>query len=178
MELLQVKEREYYKTKKALIDNDLISIDEDKNILINDYISFIGKVSKGNKEDYIRIFKETIKELYLRSTPREHKKLGLFIELLPYIHFKYNIICKNPSCDIIEDVNPLTVKELSEILKEYNNKNSSMIKKQLLSIHIEKKEAILYVERFNKQFFAVNPLIYYKGKHIEDLSFLIELFKL
>ena len=53
-----------------------------------------------------------------------------------------------------------------------------MIKKQLLSIHIGKKETVLYVERFNKRFFAVNPLIYYKGRHIEDLNFLIELFNL
>jgi len=81
MELLQLKEREYYNTKKSLIDNQLISIDEDKNIIINDNISFVGKVAKGTKEDYIRIFKESIKELYKQSLPREHKKLGLFIEL-------------------------------------------------------------------------------------------------
>jgi len=178
MELLQLKEREYYNTKKSLIDNQLISIDEDKNIIINDNISFVGKVAKGTKEDYIRIFKESIKELYKQSLPREHKKLGLFIELLPYIHFKYNIICKNPTCNIIEDVDPLSPKEIGEILKEYSNKNNVMVKKKLLSIHIGNKEAVLYVERFNKKFFAVNPLIYYKGKRIEDLSFLIELFKL
>jgi hypothetical protein len=178
MKLLQLKEREYYNTKKSLIDNQLISIDEDKNIIVNDNISFVGKVSKGTKEDYIRIFKESIKELYKQSLPREHKKLGLFIELLPYIHFKYNIICKNPTCNIIEDVDPLSPKEIGEILKEYSNKNNVMVKKKLLSIHIGNKEAVLYVERFNKKFFAVNPLIYYKGKRIEDLSFLIELFKL
>jgi hypothetical protein len=79
---------------------------------------------------------------------------------------------------LIEDVNPLTSKDLGSILQEYNNKNSSMLKKQLLSIHIGNTEAMLYVERFNKKFFAVNPLIYYKGKRIEDLNFLIELFKI
>jgi hypothetical protein len=179
MELLKLKKSEYYKTKTILTDNKLIDIDSNENIHISNDVSFIGRVSKDkDKQDYTRIFKETIKELYNQSTTREHKKLALFIELLPYIHFKYNIICNNPSCKLIEDVEPLTPKDISNVLQEYNNKNSHLIKKQLLSIHIGNKESILYVERFNKKFFAVNPLIYYKGKRIEDLSFLIELFKI
>ena len=179
MELLKLKKSEYYNTKNILIENGLIHIDSEQNININHDISFIGKISKDNsKQDYIRIFKDTIIELYNKSTTREHKKLAVFIELLPYIHFKYNIICNNPSCDLIEDVEPLTAKDLSNILQEYNNKNSSMLKKQLLSIHIGNTESMLYVERFNKKFFAVNPLIYYKGRHIEDLNFLVELFKI
>jgi hypothetical protein len=179
MELLKLKKVECYKTKNILLENNLISIDSDKNIIVNNNVSFIGKISKGNyKQDYTRIFKETIKELYLGSTPREHKKLSLFIELLPYIHFKYNVICKNPSCSLMEDIEPLTLKELSESFNQYTNKNTTTLKKQLLNIFIGGKKTTLLIEDYGKKFFIINPLIYYKGNRIEELNYLINLFKL
>jgi hypothetical protein len=179
MEVLKLKKVECYKTKSALINSNLISIDNDKNIVINNNVSFIGKVAKDNyKKDYTRIFKESIKELYLKSTPREHKKLSLFIELLPYIHFKYNVICKNPSCALMEDIEPITLKELSESFQQYTNKNTTTLKKQLLNIFIGGKKATLLIEDYGKKFFVINPLIYYKGNRIEELNYLINLFKL
>lgn len=178
MELLKLKKVECYKTKTALIENKLMYIDENKNIIINNNISFVGKVPKENyKYDYTRIFKESIKELYEKSNPREHKKLALFIELLPYIHFKYNIVCKNPSCALMEDIEPLTLKELSEAFNQYTNKNTTTLKKQLLNIFIGGKKATLLIEDYGKKFFVINPLIYYKGNRIEELNYLINLFK-
>lgn len=176
--ILNLKRTECNKTKDELIKYNLISIDEEKHIHINNTVSTVGNISKSNKTDYIRVFKDTIRYLYENSTPRQHKQLGLFIDLLPFIHFKYNIICKNPTCQLIEDIEPLTVKELAEHLNLYTGKNISSFKRKLLSIHIGSKESILFVERFNKKFFVVNPLIYYKGNKIQDLSYLIELFNI
>ena len=46
MELLRLSERETRNTKKALIENGLIKIDADKNIIVNDKISFLGELTK------------------------------------------------------------------------------------------------------------------------------------
>lgn len=177
-ELLKLSKRESDRTKMELINNNLISIDEDKNIHINRSISTVSSISKLNKRDYIRMFKDTIRYLYDNATPRQHKQLGVFIDLLPFIHFKYNIVCKNPSCKLIEDIQPFTPSELSKQLDMYTGKNISSFKRKMLSTHIGDKEAMLYIERFNKKFFAVNPMIYYKGNKIDDINYLIELFNI
>lgn len=177
MDLLQLGKTEYNKTKKELVNNNLITINEDDTISINSKISFIGKVDKHNKQGYTRVFKDAIQELYKNSTPREHKKLALFIELLPFIHYKYNIVCKNPRCELMEDVEPFSIQELKELTKTASN-NITRFKNQLLNIFVNKEKAIMIIEDYNKKFVVVNPRIYYKGNNIDDLTYLINLFKI
>lgn len=82
MNLLKLGKTEYNKTRNILVDNDLIRINKDDSISIDRNISFVRKVKKSNKEEYSRIFKKSIQELYNNSTAREHKRLALFIEYL------------------------------------------------------------------------------------------------
>lgn len=178
MELLKLSERETRNTKKSLKDNNLIDIDSDKNILINNKISFVGEISKYNQKEYTRVFKQSIQELYNNSNPREHKLLGLLIDILPLINFKFNIICFNPECEIIEDLKPLSLKDISEYFKVYTGKNISSLKTKLLKIKVNKQDAIMYMERDGMKCFAVNPSVYYKGNKIEDLSYLMDLFRI
>jgi hypothetical protein len=178
MQLLKLSEREYYRTRKSLIDNKLITIDKDKNVHINSFISKVGSIPSRNKAEYTRVFKEGIKELYNNSNARDHKKIALFIELLPYIHFQYNVICKNTTCELMEDIEPYTLKELTEELKIYQNKNTTSLKKQLLNINIKNRKAMLMIEDNEKKFFVVNPEIYYRGTNITSLNYLINLFKI
>lgn len=177
MSLLKLGDREYYKTKKVLIDNNLIHVDNEKNVHINNNISSVGAVG-NSKEDYTRIFKRGIQELYNKSTAREHKKLALFIELLPFIHYKYNVICNNPHVELMQDIEPITLNELSNIFKSYNNSNIYSLKKQLLNTFVNNKKLIMIIEDYNKKFFVVNPLIYYKGNDLKELTYLINLFKI
>ena len=178
MELLKLKRAEYFNTKKALIENGLIKIDTDKNIIVNDKISFVGDITKGDKRSYTTIFKESIQELYKNSLPREHKLLGLLIDLLPLINFKFNIICYNPNCELMEDIRPLSLKDISEYFKIYTGKNITSLKNKLLKIKVNKQDAIMYMERDGMKAFVVNPSIYYKGNNINDLNYLIDLFRI
>lgn len=178
MELLKLSEREYYRTKKTLIDNKLITIDKDKNIHINSYISKVGSIPSRNKAEYTRVFKEGIKELYNNCSIREHKKIALFIELLPHIHFQYNIICKNTTCELMEDIEPYTLKELTDKLNIHKNNNTTTLKKQLLNINIKDKKAMLMIEDNEKKIFVVNPQIYYRGTNLSSLNYLTNLFKI
>lgn len=177
MDLLQLGKTEYNKTKKELENNDLITTNNDKTISINNKISFMGKVDKHNKQEYSRVFKEAIQELYNNSTSREHKRLALFIELLPFIHYKYNIICKNPRCELMEDIDPFTIQELKEISNTGSN-NITRFKNQLLNIFVDKEKSMMIIEDYDKKFLVVNPKIYYKGNNIDDLTYLINLFRI
>lgn len=177
-DILHLGNTEYYKTKKILIENNLMSIDDDKNICVNNRISLVGEISKYNKRDYTRIFKDTVQKLYNSSKPREHKLLGMFIDLLPLINFKFNIICSNPDCELMEDVKPLTISDISQYFNIYTGKNISSLKRKLLSIKLDNKDMLMYVEKSDINGFLVNPSLYYKGNNIEDLNYLIELFKL
>ncbi|NGU31080.1 hypothetical protein G6Z34_13395 [Clostridium perfringens] len=177
MDLLKLGKTEYNKTKKVLEEGNLIKVNKDYTVAIDNKISFIGKVNKNNKQEYSRIFKESIQELYNNSTPREHKRLALFIELLPFIHYKYNIICKNPRCELMQDVEPFTIQELQKISGN-GGKNITRFKNNLLNIMVGGQKAMMLVEDYEKKFFIVNPKIYYKGNDLEDLTYLINLFRI
>ena len=174
-ELLKLQRAEYFRTKKSLIDNNLILINEDESISINNKVSFVGKVGRNSK-DYVKIFKDGIIDLYSNSLPREHKKLALFIQLLPAIHFKFNVICKNPNCELMEDIIPYDLKELTEIFQTYNKTNIGKFKKQLLDTMVKGQNAMLMIDEYDKRFFIVNPLIYYRGNRTTDINYLINLF--
>lgn len=174
--LLKLQRAEYFRTKKALIENGLMIINDDESISINNKISFVGQVAKNSSKDYVKIFKEGIIDLYDNSLPREHKKLALFIQLLPAIHFKFNVICKNPSCDMMEDIVPYDLKELADIFNTYNKTNVSKFKTQLLNTMVKGQNAMLMIDEYDKRFFIVNPLIYYRGNRIDDINYLINLF--
>lgn len=177
-DLLNITLREVQRTKKALIENKLISIDDESNIHINNKISLVGEINKHNKNEYARIFKDTIQRLYKQSKPRDHKMLGLFIDMLPLINFKFNILCFNPECELMEDIKPMTIADISEYFKIYTGKNVSTLRKKLLSIKLDKQFMLMYIENGDINGFLVNPSLYYRGNNINDLNYLIELFKL
>lgn len=174
-ELLKLGRAEYFKTKKALIDNNLIFIDDKDNIHINNKISKIGNID-NNKKDYIRMFKNTIRNIYNNSLAREHKRLFVFIDLLPYVNYNLNIICFNP-CEVNPElVEVMTIEDIQEVLKGKVDKNKSRLKNILLNTFIRDEKAMLIVKDFEKEFLVVNPKFYYKGNRIEDLNYLSNLF--
>ena len=177
MELLKLSEREYMRTKKELINKKLIFIEkENKSIHINENISIMGNVQKGNDKNYTKVFKNSIRELYNESKPREHKKLSMLIKLMPYVHFQYNIICKNPTCEFMEDIRPLTIKEI--MVKIFDEKNVTSFKKKILGIKCNNKKITMLFEDFDKTMIAINPSVFYRGTRKEALNYLISLFEI
>lgn len=176
-DLLKLSKSEYYRTKETLINNNLIHIDNKNNIHINNKISTLGNIN-NNREDFTRIFKKSIQDIYNKSLPREHKKLALFIDLLQYVNFNLNIICFNPAEVNPALIEPLTIKDIQEALGDNGGKNISRLKNNLLNTFIGDEKAMLIVKDFEKEFFVVNPKMYYKGNRIEDLNYLINLFNI
>lgn len=175
--LLGLSEREYYRTRKCLIDNGLMSITEKGLVLINSTFCKKGEIHRNKNIEVIRMFNEAIKELYEMSTPREHKKLALLIEILPYINYKYNIVCHNPAEDNIQLIKPMKMSELCELLG-LDKTNSSKLKRQLFALRVSGEKVIGMFEVEDAKAILVNPRVYYKGNQEDGLDYLEALFKL
>ena len=64
------------------------------------------------------------------------------------------------------------------LIKIDTDKNITSLKNKLLKIKVNNQHAIMYMERDGMKAFVVNPSIYYKGNNINDLNYLIDLFRI
>ncbi|MEO2679027.1 hypothetical protein [Clostridium butyricum] len=173
--LLLLGRSEYFKTKKEFIDKGLIKINEDKTISINDTYCKKGEIMKNKKEEKVRMFENAIKALYEQSKPSEHKSLALLFNILPKINLKWNVICYNPQEEIMEKIVPYDLKDLS---KELNQSNITRFKRKLMELEVDGKSVVCINEIRNNKLLTINPCVYYKGTKLEDLEYLMNLFKL
>lgn len=174
-ELLKLKQTEVFKTKKYLIENEFIAINEKGNVLVNERYCKKGNIQCINTE-FTRVFNNGLQEIYLQSLPKEHRKLSLLIEILPYINFRFNILCKNTTEEYLEHIEPLKMTELCEILG-YHKTNSSKLKKDLFNLTVKGEQVIGMWEKSCGKAIFVNPRVYYKGTREEDVNFLYVMFE-
>lgn len=172
-EVLMLKEEETRKTKKALIESDLITIEDDKTITINKKYAVKGKIGKRDLKGSIRMMEQGIQELYAKATPKEHKKLALLVEILPYVNFQHNIVCNNPNESSAKNVIPITLTELANML---GYSTTQKLKRGLMDIKINNESLIMIVTINRKSMIIVNPRVYYKGNNIDALKGIINLF--
>lgn len=151
--------------------------DEDGILMIDETFCKKGETTKAYNKESTRIFDNTIRKLYEQSKSTEHKKLGLFVRLIPYINFKYNIICYNPKEETEKYIKPMDMKQICDIVG-YNNKNSARLKRELFSIKVDEKFVVGNFETGAGNAFVINPSVFYAGNNIEDLKWLNSLFKI
>lgn len=178
MEVLKLSKTETFRTKKVFIENELILIDENSKLSINIKYCLKGKIEGNkNKSHKVRIFEQGIREIYERSLPREHKKIALLFEILPYVNFKYNIICTNINCEMLQEINALTIKDICKLIN-YSENQSSRLKKELLSLKVNNEFVCLLEMTGVSETITINPKVYYKGGELEDLQYVIGRFKI
>lgn len=171
---LSLSDRELSSTITSLIKNKLI-IKEGRYYMINRDVVYRGRISNGKiKESYSRIFDKGLRELYANCDAKQHKQLYYLFKLLPYVNLKYNAICQNPSENIADDVIPLKLSEICEIVG-YNPKNSGRLKKDMYELHLFGQYAILGIENKNGMWFKINPRVLYAGtgSHLEEFKNLL-----
>lgn len=177
IDILNLGKTEFYKTKKYLIENNFITIQDNKTILVNDKYCKKGKINKTKSIEVVRMFNDAIRELYEKSTPKEHKKLALLLDILPFINLKFNVVCHNPKCEYEENIEPYTMPELCNILG-YDKSNASRLKKDLLKLKVNNELVIGIFEKENGKAIYVNPSVYYKGIKMEDIKNLQSMFRI
>lgn len=172
--ILKLSRTETYNTKTTLIENDLIRIVDDIIYINPDYCKK-GDIIKNKRVEKVRMFEDSMKELYEMATKTEHKKLALLFQILPYINLRWNVVCKDTTEEIMENIHPYTLKELAVIL---NQTNITRFKKSLLELTVGNEPVIFINENKHGQLLTVNPKVYYKGVDIEELRYLIGLFSI
>ena len=176
-ELLELGRSETQKTKNYLIANELITINEKKNVIINEKFCKKGEIHKRKSDEVVRMFNTAIRDIYNSAEPRQHKKLALLIELLPYINLKFNVICENPTEESEENIRAYDMKELCTILG-YDTSKSSRLRKELFSLKVSEEDVIGIFTRRSRTAMYVNPRVYYKGTRTEDINMLKALFRI
>ncbi len=173
-EVLKLSERETRNTKNALIKTNLL-LSQNKELSINKNFCSKGETKKlFTEKGVIRMFEEGIKKLYEGSQPRDHKKVGVLLKILPYLHIETNVLCHNPNEEDIELIKPLTLTEMANIL---GFSTTQKLKKGLFDLKIDDTPVIMNSIINNVRKIVVNPQVYYKGSNIEQMKGLINLFK-
>lgn len=155
-EILGLSERECRKTKNALIEKGLMTINEDKTIEINEEYAFKGKGKKDMKGS-VKMFDNGFKEIYENATPKEHKRLGILIKLLPTVNYDWNMLCANPEETEEDKIIPLTLKDICAIVG-YSENQKSRLKKDLLKIEVNGKAVICIHNIKDKDVISINPI--------------------
>lgn len=176
-EVLKLSERETRNTKNFLFDLGILKKNSEGVLFVNKMYSKKGQITESFNRESTRVFDITIRKLYEESKAIEHKKLGLFIKLIPYINFKFNIICFNPKEEIEKLVKPMDMKEVCETVG-YAQKNSARLKKDLFNIKVNGKFAIGLFETGAGTSIVVNPSIFYAGNNLEGLKWLNSIFRI
>lgn len=171
--LLNLSDTPFKEFLKETKEKGLLFCVNKKYYLSNEYFSK-GKCLFNNKE-YARIFVDTTRLLYSNSRPSQHKQLAYIFQLIPYLHYDSNVLCKNPEELDTRKLERLSLKEICELLGLGTSKETmKKFKKNLLSFHVEINNEIYYLfarvklETYLKEtdFFVVNPNIIRKGSNL------------
>lgn len=175
-EVFNVSDGMTTKLKNELFDNELIFQTDDKRLMVNDKYYTRGKLSSTDKRKSTRSFDYGIREIYKKSKPTEHKRLGLIIPLLDYVNVHLNIICQNVNEKEPKYMYPLTMEEICDVVG-YDYTHSTKLRKTLSKITVNGQPMVAYMSHQGADFFVINPAIFYKGKKLDELKTLVNLFK-
>lgn len=154
----------------SMLSYNLIYSDKDNYYYINNIYCNKGSNKNIGCYHYTRIFIDSIRELYNKAiSSREHKLLGKFILLLPYINIYHNIICKNIKEKEIKKLILPSSSDLDNILG-VSERHSDRTMKELLEITVGGRPAILNISHNQAKMYAINPAIYYGGTNLSHLK--------
>lgn len=111
---------------------DFVSEVKNKYLIFRDGEMFLSKeYYRGESDKYKRdakqkLFIQTTQDLYYKLKPREHKYFGYVIRIVPFINREFNILCHNPDETVFDQIKPLSIGEVCDILK-YENSHSDRL---------------------------------------------------
>ena len=132
----------------------------------------------GNKlEDFTRIYIDATRELYSLNY-KKTKKLAIAYKLLPYVNWKFNVLCSNVKEIDKNKINPLTIKDVMNITG-YSQNHLSNFKKDFYGIKFY--DYVLFKTLQDNPDYVtstilVNPLFAYRNKEMEEVQGLFAIF--
>ena len=172
-------------TYNLLKELEYIKETEEGYIMINDSLIKKGDMEnfKNIKKDddeatYTRLFSNNIQDMYLNTESKSRKQLANLFRILPYINFKYNLFCENPTEVDSSKIAPLTWTDLARMCGYEEKKHIAKFKKDLFKLKIYGYNVIGQFSTDSGYEILVNPKIYYAGDNIKDVEQLYSMFKM
>lgn len=170
-------------TYNLLMECKYIYETEEGYLMLNEDIVVKGAIENFEelrKQDhsftYTRIFVDNLKAMYQGTESKQRKQLANLFKALPYINFKYNVFCANPTETDETKVEPLTWTDLARLCGYEDKKNIAKFKKDLTSLGIFDRSVIGQFETRAGRVIIVNPRVYYGGDDVNDIKYLYNLF--
>ncbi len=149
---------------RKLTTASIIRATDDGYIQMSGEVFQRGKIASGEYVDRIRIYRDTVRELYEKyGKGRSVSQLGIIYSVIPFIHRNINLICYNPMEKHDDDIRPITLDKLALML---GYQNAAKFKQALRGIEINNQPVFAFVEDVHdsrKRRIIVNPRVIFAG---------------
>ena len=172
-DILKLKDAEFRNTLNVLLECGLL-IKDDKHYKLNTSCGIKGEV-KSSKELYTRVFITSIRQLYDKCKPVNHKQLYYLFKILPHVNINYNIPCNDTQTDIISEVKPYTMKDICKTIG-YDSTSTNKVWNILRGFKIGDDYVVCKHSIDKDEYITVNPRVYYAGTRIENVRYLMNIF--
>ena len=128
----------------------------------------------SNYDTYTRVYINTVRDLYKGTSPRQHKLLGQALQLIPYLHYDSNVLCKNPKGSDYIKIEKLTLEDIANILGASTDRSNLLkLKKSLesLIVNVDGNDLPLfkYVPK-PYDYFVLNSYVVWNGSDINKMK--------
>lgn len=175
--LMGLSKQTFYQFLNEIKRSELI-FEVDNKFYLSDKYFTRGK-SYFKEKEYTRIFIDTTRFIYENSSTRQHKQLSYIFQLIPFLHYNTNALCKNPDEKNLDNVIKLSLKDICELLgtgtssSQIERTEKSLLKFKIIvngkKYHLFKR-VILKGEYNRKDYFVVNPMVIWKGRDLESVK--------
>ena len=172
--LLNLSEKTFFDFLKEIKEKELL-FEANNKIYLNPIYVNKGN-SKFKDKEYTRMFIDTTRDLYENCKPRQHKHLSYVYQLLPFLHYETNILCKNPEETDVNKLDRLHFTDICNMLNLSEDKrNMDKLKKDLFKFYITKDDKKYYFLAYitvkqeigTRSYYVVNPYVVWKGKDLQ-----------
>jgi len=149
-----------------------------EELIVKGAVEDFKRLKKDDKDlTYTRLFTQNIQAMYEGTEPKARKQLANLFKVLPYINFKHNIFCANPTEMDFEKIEFYNWTDLARICG-YDETNITKFKRELWKLKIYGYNTIGQFSSGNEYYICINPKIFYSGDNIDDVDFLYKSFKM
>lgn len=152
-------------------------------IMINEEVVIKGVLDnfkKLRKKDAdltcTRVFTENIQSMYKGTEPKKRKQLANLFKALPFINFKYNIFCLNPTETDMDKLQLLKWTDLARLCGYEDDKQIKRFKDDLWKLKIDGYATIGEFKTVDGYYIAINPKVFFSGTDTEEVEFLYKSF--
>lgn len=172
MTLLKINHSKMASFFKEVVEANVIIVN-DNGIFLNDTIFEKGSIKDKEKTDFyrIRLYVNSVRNLYNNADPREHKALSYIYQAIPFVNIHYNMLCKNQTERSLDKIIPMTLEEYCEIIG-YSTQNYRRLKSNLMQYTFKGKPVFSFVQNNTGTFCYVNPKVYYAGSEWDKVIIL------